>query len=93
MIISILAGSQSSKSISIRIAKFLKNHLHQILLEDEINIIEANKFEIPMDIATYKNDGSAPEHLKELVDDIYRTDGFILLTPEYNGSYTPVLKN
>ncbi|MBK6374100.1 MAG: NAD(P)H-dependent oxidoreductase [Saprospiraceae bacterium] len=31
--------------------------------------------------------------MKELVDDIYRTDGFILLTPEYNGSYTPVLKN
>ncbi len=93
MVISIISGSQSNQSISLRVAKFLVNHLQQILPQDEIQIIEASKFEIPLDISAYKNDGSAPEHLQDLVKNFYRTDGFILLTPEYNGSYTPVLKN
>lgn len=93
MVISILSGSQSNNSISLRIAKFLTNHLKELLPNDEINIIVAKDFNIPLDISSYKNDGTAPADLAPLVRDFYRTDGFILLTPEYNGSYAPVLKN
>lgn len=93
MVISIISGSPSPTSVSIRIAYFLQNYLKNLLPEAEIRIIDCRQYNIPLDDASYKNDGSAPEELKSLVDLFYRTDGFILLTPEYNGSYTPSLKN
>lgn len=93
MVISIISGSQAQNSVSIRVAVYLKKHLQILLPAAEILIIESRHHNIPLDTATYKNDGSAPEALSTLVNDVYRTDGFILLTPEYNGSYTPSLKN
>jgi len=93
MVISIISGSQAKQSVSVRVAIFLKKHLQELMPNDEILIIESKNYNIPLDTSSYKNDGSAPDELKTLVSDIYRTDGFILLTPEYNGSYTPSLKN
>ena len=93
MVISIISGSQAQHSVSIRVATYLKKHLQGLLPNAEILIIESRSYHIPLDTSTYKNDGTAPEELKELVQNVYRTDGFILLTPEYNGSYTPSLKN
>lgn len=93
MVITIISGSQNKISITVRIAKFLSHHLKSVVPEAEINIIETRNYNIPLDITSYKNDGSAPEELRSMVDKFYRTDGFILLTPEYNGSYTPAMKN
>lgn len=93
MVITIISGSQSKISITVRIAKYLLNHLKTIVPDAEVNIIETRNYNIPLDSSSYKNDGSAPDELRSMVDTFYRTDGFILLTPEYNGSYTPAMKN
>jgi NAD(P)H-dependent FMN reductase len=35
----------------------------------------------------------APQELQSLAKRIFEADAFILVTPEYNGSYSPALKN
>lgn len=93
MVITIISGSPSKNSVSIRIGWFLMKYIKDILPEAEVNMLDCRKYDVPLDDATYKNDGTAPNHLQPLVDLFFKTDGFILLTPEYNGSYTPSLKN
>jgi NAD(P)H-dependent FMN reductase len=41
----------------------------------------------------YKSVDTAPIALQPLVKRMFDADAFILVTPEYNGSYTPALKN
>ncbi|HQP76809.1 MAG TPA: NAD(P)H-dependent oxidoreductase [Saprospiraceae bacterium] len=93
MVITIISGSPSKNSVSIRIGWYLMHYIKTLAPEVEVNILDCRKYEVPLDDATYKNDGSAPKHLQPLVELFFRTDGFILLSPEYNGSYTPSLKN
>lgn len=93
MVITIISGSQAAKSASIRIGIFLQAYIQACLPDAEVNLLDCRQYQIPLDDVSYKNDGSAPRHLLPMVDLFYRSDGFILLSPEYNGSYTPALKN
>jgi multimeric flavodoxin WrbA len=36
---------------------------------------------------------AAPADFRPLAEQMFATDAFILVTPEYNGSYSPALKN
>lgn len=40
----------------------------------------------------YMQPGDAPEQLQAVANRVFRADAFILVSPEYNGSYTPALK-
>ena len=93
MNIEIIAGSPRKNSISIRVALFLKSYLEE-KTKHQIDIIDVREYEVPsmlQEVITSVD--KAPDHLKTLATKLFATDAFILVTPEFNGSYTPALKN
>ena len=93
MNISIVSGSPRKDSATFRVALFIKKLLEEKTSHD-INIIDVRDYNIPMllqNVITATE--NAPDNLKELAEKMFSTHAFILVTPEYNGSYTPALKN
>ena len=89
----IISGSPRKESVTNRVAIFLK----RILLEKtthNIGVIDVRDCEIRLaDEGVYSTIEKAPEHLQPLAKRILEADAFILISPEYNGSYSPHLKN
>lgn len=92
MNIEIIAGSPRHNSITYRVALFLKNYLvnnttHHV---DIIDVRDWSFQSLQQDV--YMNTDAAPDHLKPVAKRIFEADAFILVSPEYNGSYTPAMK-
>lgn len=85
MRILILSGSFHSKSNSLRIADFVKNHL------------SAHHCEIPLlnSLPFYSEDLNLikPDSVSEFLRVVEKCDGIVCITPEYNHSVPAVLKN
>ncbi len=93
MNISIVSGSPRKDSITFRVALFLKKIL-EVKTNHNINIFDVRDYNIPMLLqSVITSVEKAPEDLKDLAEKMFSSDAYILLTPEYNGSYTPALKN
>lgn len=93
MNITIISGSQNPESLTIRVATHLQERLNELYPDNHISILDVRAYEIPLDITVYHPDREHPAALSDLITSIYATDAFILLSPEYNGCYTPALKN
>lgn len=93
MNITIISGSQNPSSITYRLALHLAGRLNTLYPEHAVSIIDVRQHDIPMDITVYSQEGPHPEGLSGLIAEMYDSDAFILLSPEYNGCYTPALKN
>jgi NAD(P)H-dependent FMN reductase len=92
MRIEILSGSPRTNSVSFRVALHLKKLINE-RTEHEVGIIDAREFGLPPLQGVFTSVNAAPEEHKELAARMFEADAFILVTPEYNGSYTPALKN
>ena len=92
MRIEIISGSPRTKSITHRVALHLLKHLSQHT-EHQINLIDVRDWELPPIQAVYKSVDDTPAPFKELSERMFNADAFILVSPEYNGSYSPNLKN
>ena len=93
MNIEIVAGSPSKGSVTYRVALFLKKYLSTIT-EHTVNIIDVRDWQLPLlQQEVFRSVDQAPEALKPLAKRMFAANAFILVTPEYNGSYTPALKN
>ncbi|HEX3025064.1 MAG TPA: NAD(P)H-dependent oxidoreductase [Chitinophagaceae bacterium] len=93
MNISIVSGSPRKNSVTFRVALFLKNILEE-KTNHTVDIIDVRDHNIPQmlqDVITSVE--KAPADLKVLTEKMFASDAFILVTPEFNGSYTPALKN
>lgn len=92
MNITIIAGSPRIESISKRIAL----HLYQKLSQDtdlNINILDISKIP-PLTFKTVWNViEKVPTELHEAWKMMQNADAFLFVTPEYNGSYAPGMKN
>ncbi len=92
MRIEILAGSPREKSVTRRVAK----HLHSRLLETtghQVGLIDLVDWDLPPVQNVFTSPENAPEEFKPLAERIFQADAFVLVSPEYNGSYSPTLKN
>ncbi|OIR07572.1 FMN-dependent NADPH-azoreductase [mine drainage metagenome] len=93
MKISIVSGSPRKDSVTFRVVLFLKNILEE-KTNHEVDIIDVRDYNVPVllqnVITSVEN---APDDLKGLAEKMFSANAFILVTPEYNGSYTPALKN
>ena len=92
MKIEIISGSPRKESITKRVAL----HLFQALAnkEDlEVGLIDLKKFQLPPVESVITSPDFAPAHLKSLAEQIFSADAFILVSPEYNGGYSPAMKN
>lgn len=93
MNIEIVAGSPRKDSVTYRVALFLQKFLKE-KSEHNINIIDVRDWALPiLQQEVFSNIERTPEEFKPLAKHMFEADAFIMVTPEYNGSYTPALKN
>jgi NAD(P)H-dependent FMN reductase len=92
MNIEIIAGSPRHPSLNLRVAM----HIHQRLqttTQHQIGLIALNKITIPFIQNVWSKPEAAPEEFRELAERMFAADAFILASPEYNGAYSPAMKN
>jgi len=92
MNIEIISGSPRQDSASHRVALFLKNYL-QGGSQHEIGIIDVREWKLPLLEQVFSSVEKTPDRYKPLAERMFAADAFILVTPEYNGSYSPALQN
>lgn len=92
MKIEIISGSPRTNSVTKRVAL----HLYQTLKETtnhEIGLIDLQEWNLPSLQTVFLSVDHTPDEFKPLSKRIFEADAFILVSPEYNGSYSPALKN
>jgi NAD(P)H-dependent FMN reductase len=92
MNIEIISGSPRVGSLTHRIAL----HLYKVLSErskHHIGLIDVREPAFPMIQMPYSSVEKAPEELRAVADRMFAADAFIVVTPEYNGGYSPAMKN
>jgi NAD(P)H-dependent FMN reductase len=92
MKIEIISGSARTGSVTKRVAY----HLHRILAdagEANVGIINLQENQLPLVQNVWQHHDDVPVHHQELAARVFQADAFVLVTPEYNGSYAPALKN
>ena len=92
MKIEIISGSPRTNSVTKRVALHLKNWMLQ-QTNHEIDMIEMKDWDVPPVQSVWVSVDKAPVELQPLAKRIFEADAFILVTPEYNGSYSPAMKN
>lgn len=91
MKITILSGSPRINSVTVRVALHLKNWFNTNTTH-EIELIEMKDWNLPPVQTVWSTPDKAPAEFQSLAQRIFSSDAFILVTPEYNGSYSPALK-
>ena len=92
MRIEIISGSPRQNSITHRVALALQKILKQ-KTEHQIGLINIKDIDLSPVQAVFTSVEHTPDQYKELAARIFQTDAFILVTPEYNGSYSTAMKN
>jgi NAD(P)H-dependent FMN reductase len=92
MKIEIISGSPRINSVTRRVALHLKNWISQHTAH-EVDIIDMKDWDIPAMQSVWISLDKTPAEFKPLAERIFHADAIILMTPEYNGSYSPALKN
>ena len=92
MKIEIISGSPRISSVTHRVALYLKSWLSQHT-EHEVNIIDMKDWDVPAMQSVWVSPEKAPVEFQPVAIRIFNADAYILLTPEYNGSYSPAMKN
>ena len=93
MNIEIVSGSPRQQSITYRLVLFLHKYLKE-KTNHTIHIIDVRDWELSvMQQHVFNSVEKTPDVLKPLSESIFSADAFIMVTPEYNGSYTSALKN
>lgn len=91
MRIEIISGSPRANSVTRRVALHLLQHLQQSGYD--AGLIDLQDWDLPNVKAVFTSVADTPDAFKPLSERMFGAQAFILLTPEYNGSYTAELKN
>lgn len=75
-----------------RLALFIQRMLQE-RTDHEVGIIDLREHNLPLLEAVFTSVADTPESYKQLAERMFAANAFILVTPEYNGSYTPAMKN
>lgn len=92
MNIEIISGSPRTESISHRVALFLLDHFKKNTTH-HVAIIDVRDPVFPPVQKVFPNANDVPPELKDVAERIFAADAFIMVSPEYNGSYAPAMKN
>jgi len=92
MKIEIISGSPRINSITRRVALNLKSWI-ETNTEHEVGIIDMKDWDLPPVQSVFVSVDQTPAEFRLLAERIFNADAFILATPEYNGSYSPAMKN
>jgi NAD(P)H-dependent FMN reductase len=92
MRIAIVSGSPRGNSVTYRVALHLQNVIQQSS-DHEVEIIDLREIEMPQLQTIFTSIESTPDEYKPVAKSMFAANAFILVTPEYNGSYSAALKN
>lgn len=92
MHIEIISGSPRKNSISFRIAKYLQAYIQQHHSSSHVGLIDTRDWNLFDYDAVFSNVETAPVAVQPLVQRMLQADVFIIVTPEYNGTYTSNIK-
>jgi NAD(P)H-dependent FMN reductase len=92
MNIEIISGSPREQSITFRLALHIKKQLQQSY-NNNAGIIDVRDWNLGNLQTVFSSVEKTPQNLQPLAKRIFDADAFILVSPEYNGSYTAALQN
>src|SRR5688572_27293126 len=92
MKIEIISGSPRQNSATRRVALHLYNQLKEVTTH-EIGFIDMRDWNLPPMQSVFTSPDHTPEAFRTLSKRVFEADAFILVSPEYNGSYAPAMKN
>ena len=92
MKIEIISGSPRQASVTHRLALFLEKELKQ-KSNHSIGLINVRNWDLGLLQKVFRSVEETPEKFKPLAERMFAADAFIIVTPEYNGSYSPALQN
>lgn len=93
MNIEIISGSPRKDSVTFRVALFLQKFFRENT-QHNIGIIDVREWDVPTFLQTvWASPDKAPQALQPLASRMFAAEAFILVSPEYNGSYAAALKN
>src|SRR5215213_3750199 len=92
MRIEIVSGSPRKNSITRRLALFLNKFLSENS-EHEIGMLDLQEFQLPHVQKVFTTAQDVPVEFRSLAERMFQADAFIIVTPEYNGSYSPAMQN
>lgn len=91
--VTIFYGSIRANRAGIRAAYYIQSKIEERQIK--VNFIDPLDYPLPFLDKMYKeyDAGSAPENMQKIADFLVASDGFVIVTGEYNHSIPPVLKN
>lgn len=93
MNIEIVSGSPRRDSVTHRVVLFLQKYLSENTTHT-VKVLDVRDWNLDvLQQEVYRSKEQAPSQLQPLAKRMLNADAYILVTPEYNGSYTPALKN
>lgn len=96
MKITLISGSQRVNSQTAKVAKYLQTRLEELNLSEsnELNLIDLSEEKLPlMDESIWDQDSDLKKQWSKISEKLSHSDGFIILTPEWNGMATAAIKN
>ncbi len=93
MTTAVLYGSVREQRKGIRAAKYICDQLRG--KKHTVHFIDPMEYSLPLLNKRYKEyeKGSAPENMEKVANLLHESDGYIIVTGEYNHSIPPALKN
>ncbi len=92
MKIEIISGSPRINSVTRRLALHLESFLNKNT-NHEVGLIDMREWILPPMQSVFSSVDNTPDPWKPLSKRVFAADAFILVSPEYNGSYSPAMKN
>lgn len=92
MNIEVISGSPRDASITHRLAICLTNEL-KAKSNHHIGLLDVRQWDLGFLNNVFSSVEKTPEKFKPLAERMFAADAFVIVTPEYNGSYSPALQN
>lgn len=93
MNIEIIAGSPRKGSLSFRVASHLHQKLQKEAPQHNAGLINMQDVQLPFVQSVWQTTEHIPAEFLEVGKRIFQAEAILLVSPEYNGGYSPALKN
>jgi NAD(P)H-dependent FMN reductase len=93
MNIKIVSGSPRAASVTVRVAKYLKQYLTENHSQHSVGLIDVREWKLGQLQNVFNSVTNTPDEFKPLAEKMFSADAFIIVTPEYNGTYSSDVKN
>ncbi len=92
MTIEIISGSPRASSVTVRVAKYLHEQL-SAQTAHHIGLLDMRDFALPFVQNVWGKPEQVPAEWTNLGERMFAAQAFIVVSPEYNGGFSPAIKN